>query len=350
MAAPVAAARAACAVLVLCAWVPIASAQEVPPPAYQLAAQRAGIPSPVLFAVALQESGARLHGRLIPWPWTLNVAGRAERYATRAEACAGLRRALARTPASRIDAGLGQVNLGYHAHRYEHPCDLLDPYRNLAIAADILLEQHTPGEDWMVAIGRYHRPAGGEPAARYRRSVHRHLPACWGRTPPFLPTLSPGPAHHEAHPASHDPGTVVGHRRHRAISPPAHPGDRVPSADRRRGPWWRLGLAVLPGFESTGRGPGPAARMRAGAPHRQSGRCGSGHAAGSLGAAFARRRTAPRDPRTGLTPLFLVGDDDRSRAWLRQRRAALQELRAVGLVVNVTTPEALVALRRSRRA
>jgi hypothetical protein len=27
----------------------------------------------------------------------------------------------------------------------------------------------------MVAIGRYHRPAGGEPAARYRRSVHRHL-------------------------------------------------------------------------------------------------------------------------------------------------------------------------------
>ena len=48
----------------------------------------------------------------------------------------------------------------------------------------------------------------------------------------------------------------------------------------------------------------------------------------------------------GLSPLFLVGDDDRSRAWLRQRRAALQELRAVGLVVNVATPEAMVTLRR----
>lgn len=48
----------------------------------------------------------------------------------------------------------------------------------------------------------------------------------------------------------------------------------------------------------------------------------------------------------GLSPLFLVGDDDRSRTWLRQRRAALQELRAVGLVVNVATPEALAALRR----
>jgi integrating conjugative element protein (TIGR03765 family) len=63
-------------------------------------------------------------------------------------------------------------------------------------------------------------------------------------------------------------------------------------------------------------------------------------------------RLAPGDePRRvirapGLLPLFLVGDDDRSRTWLRQRRAALQELRAVGLVVNVATPEALAALRR----
>ncbi len=47
-----------------------------------------------------------------------------------------------------------------------------------------------------------------------------------------------------------------------------------------------------------------------------------------------------------LTPLFLVGDDDRSRIWLKQRRAALQELHAVGLVVNVASPEALAALRR----
>src|SRR3546814_5438961 len=45
------------------------------PPAYQLAAQRAGIPSAVLYAVALQESGIRRNGRIVPWPWSLNVAG-----------------------------------------------------------------------------------------------------------------------------------------------------------------------------------------------------------------------------------------------------------------------------------
>ncbi|MBO9356025.1 transglycosylase SLT domain-containing protein [Bordetella petrii] len=152
-----------------------AYAQEIPPPAYQLAAQRAGIPSTVLYAVALQESGIRRNGRIVPWPWSLNVAGQSRRFATRADACAGLQQAMHATPHTRIDAGLGQINLGYHKHRFSGPCNLLDPYRNLAIAAEILMEQHTPGEDWLLAIGRYHRPAGGEPAARYRRSVSRHL-------------------------------------------------------------------------------------------------------------------------------------------------------------------------------
>ncbi len=51
-------------------------------------------------------------------------------------------------------------------------------------------------------------------------------------------------------------------------------------------------------------------------------------------------------PAPGLTALFLVGDDERSRAWLRQRQAALRELQAVGLVVNVESMAALTALRR----
>lgn len=164
-------------------YVGTAYAQDVPPPAYQLAAQRAGIPSTVLFAVALQESGVRRGGRIVPWPWTLNVAGESRRFATRADACAGLQQAMRSTPHTRIDAGLGQINLGYQKHRFTGPCDLLDPYRNLAIAAEILREQYTEGEDWLLAIGRYHRPAGGEPAARYRRSVSRHLARVQGTRP-----------------------------------------------------------------------------------------------------------------------------------------------------------------------
>lgn len=48
----------------------------------------------------------------------------------------------------------------------------------------------------------------------------------------------------------------------------------------------------------------------------------------------------------GLTPLFLVGDDARSRDWLVRRYAELREARAVGLVVEVSSPSALAALRR----
>jgi integrating conjugative element protein (TIGR03765 family) len=48
----------------------------------------------------------------------------------------------------------------------------------------------------------------------------------------------------------------------------------------------------------------------------------------------------------GLRPLFLVGDDERSRTWLRQRLDRLSELNAVGLVVNVGSSAALDELRR----
>ncbi len=158
-----------------------ALAQELPPPAYQLAAQNARVPSVVLFAVALEESGARLHGRLIPWPWTLDIAGTPYRYTTATTACDALRLALRSIPATRIDVGLGQVNLGYQSGRYRQPCELLNPYRNLAVAAAILREQHGAGEDWLLAVGRYHHPAGGPVAAHYRRRVQDHLARVLGR-------------------------------------------------------------------------------------------------------------------------------------------------------------------------
>lgn len=144
------------------------------PPAYIRAARGENIPASVLFSVALQESGRQIGGQLRPWPWTLNVAGEPRFFGERGEACRELRRALAITPATRVDVGIAQINVGYHGHRVTEPCLLLNPYRNLALAARILREQHVPGEDWLITIGRYHRPAGGEPAARYRRSVEAH--------------------------------------------------------------------------------------------------------------------------------------------------------------------------------
>lgn len=47
----------------------------------------------------------------------------------------------------------------------------------------------------------------------------------------------------------------------------------------------------------------------------------------------------------GLRPLILIGDDPRSRTWLRHRLSVLRKLDAVGLVVNVESEAALATLR-----
>lgn len=47
----------------------------------------------------------------------------------------------------------------------------------------------------------------------------------------------------------------------------------------------------------------------------------------------------------GLSPIFLIGDDARSRAWLHQRIDTLGRLNAIGLVVNVESSAALDGLR-----
>jgi integrating conjugative element protein (TIGR03765 family) len=48
----------------------------------------------------------------------------------------------------------------------------------------------------------------------------------------------------------------------------------------------------------------------------------------------------------GLQPLFVIGDDELSRVWLAQRKEQLQQLQAVGVVVNVASTERFAEIRR----
>jgi len=98
----------------------------VVPSAYEDAANTAGIPSHLLWAVALQESGWTRGSRFVPWPWTLDLAGRPARFATRERACQALHRALTHISPTRIDVGLTQVNWGYHREVEHNPCELLE--------------------------------------------------------------------------------------------------------------------------------------------------------------------------------------------------------------------------------
>lgn len=149
------------------------------PPAYRVAAQAHDVPSALLYAVATVESKVMLDVGRRPWPWTLNIRGAAYRYSSRADACRALREALRST--SVVDVGIAQLNVRWQpqlfgsGRRFADPCDGLDPYANLEEAARLIRGHFDECGDWIIAAGRYHRPAGGSPAARYRREVFRVL-------------------------------------------------------------------------------------------------------------------------------------------------------------------------------
>jgi soluble lytic murein transglycosylase-like protein len=149
--------------------------QPAPLPAgYVEMARRYGVPPLILYGIALQESAMLFGARSLPWPWTLNVQGRPERFRTYSAAVAAMRATLS-SGIRNVDAGLMQVNWGFHSDRLGHPARALDPYPNIAVGAQILREQYAATGDWYRAIGRYHSPGDSGRAADYAAAVFRRM-------------------------------------------------------------------------------------------------------------------------------------------------------------------------------
>ncbi|WP_353980886.1 hypothetical protein [Salinicola endophyticus] len=107
------------------------------------------------------------------------MAGKALHFKERSSACRALRDALHETQI--VDVGIAQLNVRWQpqlfgpGQRFADPCDGLNPYANLDEAAGLIRRYFDESGDWLIAAGRYHRPAGGAPAARYRAVVRREL-------------------------------------------------------------------------------------------------------------------------------------------------------------------------------
>lgn len=76
------------------------------PEGYRRVAEEYGVPAEALYSVSLAESSRRLPQGERPWPWTLNVAGKGYRYATREEAYQALLGFMRHHPLRRIDVGI----------------------------------------------------------------------------------------------------------------------------------------------------------------------------------------------------------------------------------------------------
>lgn len=144
------------------------------PPAYVEVAKQQQIPPAVFWCLCLQESGAgtgaNAQHNILPWPWTLNIQGKAYRFDRQSTAQQALQTAI-NSGIKNIDVGIGQLNYRWHGHRFNAISDMLDPVRNIATAATVLREQARHSEHWFEAVGKYHAPNHARRAKAYARRV-----------------------------------------------------------------------------------------------------------------------------------------------------------------------------------
>lgn len=126
--------------------------------------REAALPSGLLHAIGLVESGrGEAGGAATPWPWTLRANGRGMYFDTREEAARELAR-LTRAGVTLVDVGCLQVNLHFHGEAFRAPADALDPLANARHAARFLVRLHDELGGWEAAVAAYHsrRAARGE--------------------------------------------------------------------------------------------------------------------------------------------------------------------------------------------
>ena len=116
------------------------------PAAYQQVALEYDVPAGILFSIAMTESGRQgKDGQTLPYPWTMNVDGKAFYLASKQEADAHLERLLAL--GKQPDIGLMQVNWRYHQHKLGNIRQAFETWR----AGDRWV-QINPSPAYMVAV------------------------------------------------------------------------------------------------------------------------------------------------------------------------------------------------------
>lgn len=145
--------------------------------AIRAAAQTTGVPLQILQAVALAETGRERSGQMMPWPWVVNLSGRAYWFDTEEEAKHFLRVSL---PAGRpsVDIGCFQINARWHGGAFPSLESMLSPPKNAVYAATFLWDLYLETGDWRSAVGKFHSrhsDLGASYIARVERVFETHL-------------------------------------------------------------------------------------------------------------------------------------------------------------------------------
>ncbi len=156
----------------------------------EMASRQTGVPLDVLRAISLTETGRRANGRTEPWPWTVNMEGRGQWFASRREAMDFVTHNMKRGAVS-FDVGCFQLNYKWHGQAFASVDDMFDPAQNALYAARYLLQLYAEKGNWSDAAGVYHSRTP-KFAARYKRRFRAFLAA--RNTPRNVAMLAEQPA------------------------------------------------------------------------------------------------------------------------------------------------------------
>lgn len=153
------------------------------------AADAGGVPRNVMLAITEVETRTKRGGQSGPWPWTVNVAGKGNWFASRAAALLHAQTALGRGETS-FDVGCFQLNYRWHGHNFPSIDAMFEPATSGAYAARFLTSLHEETGDWIRAAGLYHSRTAVH-AQRYRRLVARAVARIEGAPPLAMTTAAP---------------------------------------------------------------------------------------------------------------------------------------------------------------
>lgn len=141
---------------------------------WQLGTHVSGVPAPVIYGIAVSESGVGKGKDRKPHPWTLNSPAGPMYFSTRKAAEIALLELL-RTYTN-VDIGNMQVNWSANGRRFvDDPRDLLDQRTNMIVASLVLKDAvDASNGDLGLAVARYHSWKLTERAAKYSDSVFKN--------------------------------------------------------------------------------------------------------------------------------------------------------------------------------
>lgn len=145
-------------------------------------ARETGVPASVLQAITRTETGRKRNGRMLPWPWTVNMEGKGMWFDTEDEARAYVFRNFKRGARS-FDVGCFQINYKWHGQAFKSIEQMFEPLANARYAAKFLQELYAETGDWSDAAGAYHSRTP-KYANRYKAIFNRYRTSLENTPPP----------------------------------------------------------------------------------------------------------------------------------------------------------------------